>query len=105
MQLDCREPPARLEVAQQRRAPADAVDVVDVKLDPDLASHREQVQHRVCRAAARGHRGDGVVERAAREDARGPEVVLQHGRHQPAGHLGSALLVRVHRGYGVEAER
>ena len=105
MQLDGRKPAARLEVAQQRRAPADAIDVVDVELHADLARHRQQVQHRIGRAAARRHRGDRIVERAAHEDARWPEVVFQNRRHQPAGHLGRTMLVRVHRGDGIEAER
>src|SRR5436309_5703965 len=47
MQLHSREATARLEVAQQRRAAADAIDLVDVELDPDLAREGKQVEHRV----------------------------------------------------------
>ena len=40
IKLDRGEAAAWLEVAQQRRAPADAVDVIDMQLDADLSRHR-----------------------------------------------------------------
>ena len=62
VEVDGDEAPARLEVAQQRRARADLVEVVDVELDAGLAREREQVQHAVGRAAARCDRGDRVLD-------------------------------------------
>jgi hypothetical protein len=56
------EAPARLEVAQQRRALADRVEVVDLELDPHLAGECQQVQDAVGRAAAGGDRRDRVLD-------------------------------------------
>ena len=72
VQLDRSESATRLQVAQQRCAAADPVDVVDRELDADLSRERQQVQHRVGRTAARCHCRDRVVKGAAREDLRRP---------------------------------
>ena len=60
--------PAGLQVAQQRRALVDAVEVVDRELDAGLAGERQQVQDGVRRAAAHRDAGDRVLERVARDD-------------------------------------
>ncbi len=71
---------AGLERAQQRRARADAVEVVDRELDPHLGRHREQVQDAVRRAAAHGDDGDGVLEALAGDDLARAQAPAQHVR-------------------------
>ena len=63
VQIGRDEPAARLEVGEQRHAAADAVEVVDVERHARLVRDRQQVQHRVGRAAGGGDRGDRVLER------------------------------------------
>ena len=60
--------PPGLQIAQQRRALADAVEVVDRQLDAGLVRDGEQVQHAVRRSAAGRDRGDRVLEALARDD-------------------------------------
>ena len=81
--------PARLQVAQQRRALGDAVKLLDRERHADFPRDREQVQHGVGRAAAHGHRGDRVLERRARDDLARPLTAAQHVHHQFA-HASSA---------------
>ena len=85
--VDGDEAAARLEVGDDRRPPGDRVEVVDRERDVQLARDRQQVQHAVGRAAARGDRRRGVLERLARDDLRGPHVVA----HQPHDHLAALL--------------
>ena len=68
MELHRGETTTRLEIAQQRRAPADPVDIVDREVDADLTRQREQMQDRVGGASARGDGRDRVVKGAAGED-------------------------------------
>ena len=75
---------AGLEVAQQRRALGDAVEVVDVELDAGLAGDGQQVQHAVGRAAAASRRGDRVLERR-------PCVMMSLGRRPRAQHVHDEL--------------
>ena len=86
---------ARLQVAQQRRALADPVEVVDVQLDPHLLGHGEEMQDAVGRAAAARDRGDRVLERLAGDDVAGRLAAPEHVHHEPAGFLGDLDLVRV----------
>ena len=83
MQLDGGEAAARLEVAQEGRPPADAVDVVDVELHPHLARQlggrvrRGVIAARRVGNAARGQRHvhdwrDGRIE--DQQSGRGHEV-------------------------------
>ena len=60
------ESPARLDVGDDGRARRDAVELVDGQVDAELVGDREQVQDAVRRAAARGNRGCGVLQRVAR---------------------------------------
>ena len=55
----------RLQVAEQRGARADRVEVVDRQLDADLLRDREQMQHAVGGAATHGDRGDRVLQAGA----------------------------------------
>ena len=59
---------ARHQVADQRRAAGDGVEVVDRQRDAGLAGQGEQVEHGVGRAAAGGDAGDRVLERLAGQD-------------------------------------
>ena len=55
--------PPGLRSASSGTRRADAIEVVDVQRDPRLFRNGEQMQHRVGRAAGRGHRGDRILER------------------------------------------
>ena len=90
--------PAGLEIAQQRRALADAVEVVDRELDAGLAGDREQVQDAVRRAPARGHGGDRVLERLAGDDVARARPAAQHVDDEPTGLEGDLALRAVLRG-------
>jgi hypothetical protein len=57
--------------------------VVDLELDAGLAREREQVQHSVRRAAARGDRGDRVLEPFA-GDHRAGQLARGAGRRRRA---------------------
>ena len=89
------EPAARLEVAQQRRALADPVEIVDVEVDADLLGDREQVEHAVGRAAAARDRGDRVLEAVAGDDVAGCLAASEDIHDEAAGLLGNVDLVRV----------
>ncbi len=71
---------AGLEIGEQRGARADAVEVVDGELDAGFARDGQQVQHGVGRAAARGHAGNGVLQRVAGED-RARTQIAPHQLH------------------------
>ena len=86
---------AGLEVAQQRRALADAVEVVDVELDARLARDRQQVQHAVGRAAAGGDAGDRVLQRLLGDDVARAQRRAEHVDHELAGLVGDLGLGRV----------
>src|SRR5207247_10449164 len=78
---------ARLEVAEQRRAVRDAVEVVDVELDAGLARHGEEVQHGVGAPAAGGDGRDRVLQRLARDDVARALSAAQDVHDQTAGRL------------------
>ena len=67
----------RAHVGDVRHLRRDAVEVVELELDPRLVGDGEQVQHRVRRAAERHRDGDGVLERLLREDLAGPDAQLE----------------------------
>src|SRR5207253_4427109 len=87
---------ARLQVGQEWRPPADAVDVVERELDPHLRRESGQVERRVGGAAAGRDRSDRVLERLFRQDLRGPQIVLQDLESEPAGLDGRLRLALVH---------
>ena len=53
---------AGAQVAQQRRATADAIEVVHLERHARIARHRQEVQHGVGRATRRGHARDRVLD-------------------------------------------
>ena len=105
MQLDGGEPTTRLEVAPQWCAATDPVDVIDRKLDPDLARKREQMQDRVGRAAARRHSRDRIVERAPGEDLRRTPIRVQHLQRKRSYALGRPGLLGIHLRDRIKADR
>ena len=79
---------ARLDVGDDRRPLGDAVEVVELERDAELARDREQVEDAVRRAAGGGDRGDRVLERVAREDLRRAHVVADELHRDAAGVVG-----------------
>ena len=73
----------RLDVGQVRHLRADPVEVVERQVDLGLVGDREQVQHRVGRAAERHHDGDRVLERLAGEDVAGGDAAAAASRRRP----------------------
>ena len=59
---------AGLEVGQRRHAPAERIEVVHLERDADLTRDRDQMEHRVGRAARRQDRRDGVLDGFAGQD-------------------------------------
>ena len=76
---------ARLEIAQQRRGLADLVEVVDRQLDAGLLRDREEVQHRVGRAARGCDSGHRVVDRVLGDQLARVDAALEQVDHQLAG--------------------
>ena len=70
-----------------------------------FVGQREQVQHRVGRAAAGDDAGDRVLERLAGEDVARPDAALQQIHHQRADALGDGVLGLEHRRDAGAAER
>src|SRR3954447_20069338 len=100
---------AGLEVAQHRGGRADAVEVVDVEVDPRLAGDRQQVQDAVGGAAGGGARGDRVLEPRLGDDLARALAAREHVHYELAGLVGDLGLARVlgrdHRGaHGADAE-
>src|SRR5437763_1795461 len=57
-----------LQVCEHRYPPSDAREVIELEPHARLMRNGQQMQHRIGRATERDHHGDGVLERAARED-------------------------------------
>src|SRR5262249_55809657 len=95
VQLRSSEPPARLQVAQKRRAPRDAVEIVQGQVDAHLARQRDQVQDSVRRAARRGYRSGCVLEGSPGQDLRGPEVRAERTHDDLAQSARGGLATRV----------
>ena len=68
VQVEGEEAPAGLQVGDQRRAREHRGDVVEREAHAGLVRDRRQVQAGVGRAAGRGDRGAGVLERLARDE-------------------------------------
>ena len=75
--------------ASTGHALADAGEVVERQLDAGGVRDRQQVQHRVGRAAQRDHHGDGVLEGLARHDAPRRQAVGSISRAPPRRRGGS----------------
>ena len=81
------------EVADEGRALADRVEVVDRELDAHLARDGEQVKHGVGRAAAGSDAGDGVFNRFAGDDLRRPAIGADCIHQHAAGFARGGVLV------------
>lgn len=77
-------------VAEERHAPADRVELLNVELGLSLGREREQVQHPVGRAAQRVHHRDRVLKRLARHDVARADFSLHHFKQAVDG--GDAIL-------------
>ena len=84
---------AGLEARDHRRSRSDPIEVVDAQGHAGLPGDGEQVQHPVRRAAGRGDRRDGVLERGLRDDLAGSDVLRHQLHHEPAGSLGDLVFV------------
>jgi hypothetical protein len=105
VQVGRHEAPAGLEVAQQRRGRRDAVEVVDRELHAGLARDGEQVQDAVRGAAARGDRGDRVLEALAGDEVARRQAAGEHVHDELAGPVGGLGLGRVLGGDAAVAHR
>ena len=89
----------RLQVAQHRHLLADALEVVDRPFDFSRRGDRQEVQHRVGRAAGGHDQRDSVLDGVVRDDVARAQVVLdgfdEHARRFRRG-IG---LLRVRRGH------
>ena len=95
----------RPQVGQDRRAAGHAVELVQRERHAEIMRHREQVQHRVGRAARRHHARNRVLEAAPRHQrARRHAGVDQFDGQPPAGERGFGL-ARVGRRDAVPAQR
>ena len=65
---------ARLQVGEQRRLLADAVEILDLQVHARLLGNGQQVEHAVGRSAGGEHRGDGVFKGLPRHDVPGADV-------------------------------
>ena len=95
----------RLEARHDRSPGRDPVEVLQLEGDVQLAGDGEQVEDAVRGAAGRDDRRCGVLERLARDDRRGPDVVSDEAHRQPA-RLGRGLVLGgVERRNAVQARR
>ena len=69
----------RLEIGDERRPRADAIEIGQRQLDARFPRDRQQVQHGVGRSAGRRDDGDRVLDRLPRDDVARPA-----GRASPA---------------------
>ena len=74
--------PSRLQVAQQRSALGDRLELVDLQRHAHFPRDRQQVQHAVGRAAAGRDRRDRVVQRLLADHLARPPAGAQHVHHQ-----------------------
>ena len=81
-----------LEVAEQRRLRADAVEVVDRERDAHLVGDGEEVKHGICRSAGGRDAGDGVLDGLRGDDLAGEQVVLGELEDHAAGFAGGVEL-------------
>src|SRR5436305_13120892 len=82
---------AGFQVAEQRSALADPVEIVDLQLDPDLAGHGQKMKYAIGGSAAARDRRDRVLKALTRDDVAWPLPACEHVDDQPArlgGHFG-----------------
>ena len=88
------ETPGGHQIADERRALADRLDVIDGEGDACLAGNRQAVQHHVGRATAGRRRGNGVLQRSAGDDLARRQVLLDHLHDEFARPKRDIVLVR-----------
>ena len=76
------------EVRDDGRRGGESVEVVQRQLDPGFVRDCEQVEHAVRRAAGARDSDDGVLERFAGDERRGPHVAGDHVENQRPGCFG-----------------
>ena len=96
---------ARLQARDDGRPLGDPLEVLELEGDLELAGDREQVEDAVRRAAGGRDRGGRVLERLARDDLRGADVLPHEVHREPPHLLGRLVLRRVERRDPVEAAR
>ena len=82
-----------LEARDDRSPGGDAVEVLQLEGDVQLAGDGEQVEDTVRGATGRDDRCRGVLERLARDDRRGPDIVSDEAHRKPA-RLGRGFVLR-----------
>ena len=80
----------RLDVDQQRRFVADAVEVHQVEVNARAPGDGLEVNEQVGAAAAGHEDADGVFDRVLRDDVAGADVVLHQAHDLPSGHFAHA---------------
>ena len=90
----------RHHVDEQRDVVADAVPVVIGQLDADMAGDGVDMRRAVGRGADGRCADDGVLERLARHDVRGAQILMHHGDDALAGLIGDLPALAVGRGDG-----
>ena len=88
----------RLHVDEQRHLVADLLPIVDVELDADMARDRVDVDRRVGRAADRAVDDDRILQRLARENVGGLQVLPDHLDDPLAGLVGDLAALAMGRG-------
>ena len=83
------------EVADERGAIGDLVEVVDAEFDAGLTGEGEQVEDDVGRAAGRGGAGDAVLEGFAGEDVAGLDAAAEDVHDELSGGLADVVLARI----------
>ena len=82
--------PRRTDVGEERRAPRQRVEAVEIERRPGAAGHRNQMNDRVGRSAECHGRRDGVLEGRGRQDLARPQILPDHLDDAAAGGGGHA---------------
>ena len=93
------------EVCHQWRARADGVEIINRQFHFGFTREREQMQHRVRRAAGHCHTRNRVVERGARENIARTNIAFECFKYERADIARNLFFARVNGGNAVRAER
>jgi hypothetical protein len=96
---------ARLEIGNHRHARVDAIEVVEAERVPPPRGRWRPGAARRWSIRRWRRRGDGVLERLARDDQRGTAAGAQHVHHQPPGRARDVGLARIGRRHVAAADR
>src|SRR5579883_3042219 len=105
MHISSHKTAAGLQIAEQRNARANLVEVIDVEIDADFVRNREQVQDGVGRSAAGGDAGDGVLDRIARDDLLWLGIATNEFHDHASGLAGYFEFLGIERRNAVETHR